>query len=123
MNDSRQVQAGLDKDVLFALQYALGRKHAIGRAALLGYLHSVYGREVNEREMRQCIHDLRRAGHLICSAPGEDGGYYMATTLQEFDEFLERELHPKAMDLLETEKAMKAAARQRFGEAAQIGLM
>ena len=72
--------------------------------------------------MRQAIHDLRRAGFLICSAPGEDGGYFMAATLEEFEEFCERELHPKAVDMLETESAMRAAARQQFGEATQPGI-
>jgi len=72
---------------------------------------------------RQCIHDLRRNGHLICSMPGEDGGYYLAASLEEFREFCERELHPKAIDMLETESAMKEAARRQFGDAVQVRLI
>ena len=60
---------------------------------------------------------------LICSAPGEDGGYYLAATREEFNEFCDRELHPKAMDMLETESAMKAAARRMWGDAVQMELI
>ncbi|MGA2504228.1 MAG: hypothetical protein ABSG01_09080 [Anaerolineales bacterium] len=114
--------AGLDRALLRVLTFHVGKGKAIGRVSLLVGLR-LEGFEVNERQARQCIHDLRRAGHLICSAPGENGGYYLAASLDEFLEFCERELHPKAIDMLETESAMKASARQQFGDASQPGLM
>jgi hypothetical protein len=115
------IPAGVEGELVRLLAGHAGHAQAIGREDLLAQLR-LYGHQISERTMRQAIHELRRKGYLICGMPGTDGGYYMAATLQEFDEFIERELHPKAMDLLETEKAMKAAARQRFGEAAQVGL-
>ena len=111
---------GLDRAILRTLSFHVGKKNAIGRSELVVTLA---GFHAHERQVRQCIHDLRREGHLICSTPGEDGGYYMAATLAEFDEFCERELHPKAIDMLETESAMKMSARQRFGEASQPSLL
>ena len=113
-----EMPVGLERALLRAISYHTGKGHAIGRNALVRDLQRL-GVCVSERQARQCIHDLRRAGHLICSAPGEDGGYYLAASLEEFREFCDRELHTKAMDMLETESAMKAAARQQFGEAVQ----
>jgi len=110
--------AGLERAMLRALGFHLGRTNAIGRGELV-YALCVMGCDVSERQARRCIHDLRRAGNLICSAPGENGGYYLAVSLEEFREFCDRELHPKALDMLETESAMKAAAKQQFGEASQ----
>jgi DNA-binding transcriptional regulator PaaX len=114
---------GLDGGILDVLKMAgCGRGNALGRNALLDLLDAA-GFRANERAVRQAIHDLRRAGWLICSAPGEDGGYYLAATREEFDEFCQRELHPKAMDMLETESAMKASARRMWGEAVQMELI
>jgi hypothetical protein len=112
---------GIERAMLRIMDFHTGKAQAIGRGRLVRDLEAL-GIDAGERQARQCIHDLRRAGHLICSMPGEDGGYYLAASLAEFREFCERELHPKAMDLLETETAMKAAARAQFGDAVQTGL-
>jgi predicted DNA-binding transcriptional regulator YafY len=113
---------GLDRTLFRVLSFHVGKKNAIGRASLVEKI-SWNGFDVSERQARQCIHDLRRAGHLICSMPGESGGYFLAASLDEFREFCERELHPKAIDMLETESAMKEAARQQFGDAVQLGML
>jgi DNA-binding transcriptional regulator PaaX len=117
-----QIPVGLDGELVRILSGHVGYPNAIGRGKLVEIIR-LAGKDVNERVVRQAIHDLRRAGYLICSAPGEDGGYYMAGNLDEFDDFIARELHPKAMDMLETEKAMKESARQQFGEAVQLGML
>ena len=117
-----EMPPSLDKAMLRVMSYHGGRDHSIGGESLVAALFR-QGYHVEKRQMRQCVHDLRRAGYLICSAPGEDGGYYMAETLAEFREFCDRELHPKAMDLLETESAMKEAARQLFGDAVQEAML
>jgi hypothetical protein len=119
----REMPSGLDRAILRILSFHTGKSIALGRGALVHGLHNDFGLDVGERMARQCIHDLRRSGHLICSTPGEEGGYYLAANLEEFREFCERELHPKAIDMLETESAMKAAARQQFGEAVQVRLI
>ena len=117
-----EMPTGLERATLRVLSFHQGKQNAIGRESLVDALRSV-GFDVKERLVRRCIHDLRRAGHLICSTPGEDGGYHLAGNRQEFDEFCERELHPKAIDMLETESAMKKAAGQLFGDASQPQLI
>ena len=109
---------GLDRILLRILSFHNGREHAIGRGEVVQALKS-HGFDVDERQAREAIHDLRRKGNLICSAPGKGGGYYLAESHKDVREFFKRELHPKAMDLLETEKAMREAAKQKFGEAIQ----
>lgn len=99
-----------------------GREKAISRTKLLVMLQD-RGCYTSERAVRLAIHALRRDGCLICSAPGEDGGYYLAATHDEFLDFCNRELHPKAMDLLETERAMKASAKRIWGDAVQLALI
>jgi DNA-binding transcriptional regulator PaaX len=113
-----EMPSGLDRATLRVLSFHTGFTRAIGRALLVAAIH-LEGFDVSERQVRRCVHDLRRQGHLICSAPGESGGYYFAENLEEFREFCDRELHPKAIDMLETEWKMKEAARPRFGEASQ----
>jgi hypothetical protein len=117
-----EMPGGLDRALLRVLSYHHGREKAIGRSELVLALQ-MEAFNAGERQARQCIHDLRRKGYLICSAPGEDGGYYLAASLAEFEEFCQRELHPKAIDMLETESAMKDAARAQFGDAVQPGLI
>lgn len=109
---------GLDRALLRVLSFHEGRDNAIGRGEVVNALKS-HGFDVHERQARQVIHDLRRDGHLICSAPGENGGYYMATSNHEVNDFIQREIHPKAMDLLETEKSIREAAKRKFGEGYQ----
>jgi len=108
------IPAGLDRTLLHILEFHKGREQAIGRGALVGQCHQM-GFRVHERVMRQVINELRKKGTPICSTGGEDGGYWLASGWEELTEFLEREVHPRAMDLLETEKALKQAAEQRWG--------
>jgi len=112
---------GLDRALLRVLSFHNGRENAIGRGEVVDTLKR-HGFDVHERQARQAIHDLRRDGHLICSAPGENGGYYMATSNREVNDFIQREIHPKAMDLLETEKSIREAAKKKFGEGYQESL-
>jgi hypothetical protein len=117
-----EIPMGLEGDLLRILNGHCGKARKIGGAALLAQVR-LSGVKVSERVFRYAIHELRRDGYLICSMPGDDGGYWLACSLDEFTEFIEREIHPKAMDLLETEKVMRSAARQQFGEAVQIQLI
>lgn len=112
---------GLDRALLRVLSFHNGRENAIGRGAMVETLKA-HGFDVSERQARQAIHDMRREGHLICSAPGENGGYFMAESRRDVDEFIDREIHPKAMDLLETEKSIRESAKRKFGEGYQESL-
>ena len=117
-----QMPVGLDRVVLRLLSFHEGHKSAIGREELVINV-KLMGFDVHERLVRHCIRGLRRDGHLICSAPGEDGGYYLAETLAEFEEFAQNEFLAKIGDMSETLAAMRASAREVFGDALQLELI
>jgi len=110
----KSMPAGLDKAVLRVLTVHVGRANAIGRNVLTTQV-AMYGSKTDERQVREQIKQLRRAGHLICSAAGEDGGYYMASSKQEFEEFDHSEFEAKIKDMAETRSAMRKAAERQFG--------
>jgi len=106
--------AGLDRAILRLLMFHVGRDNAIGRETMLVQLANV-GFRVQDRIARAAINELRKTGQPICSAGGEGGGYWMAQNWEELTEYIERELHSRAMDMLEQEQALKKAAEQRWG--------
>lgn len=123
MNKQRQprtftVPEGLESAVLAILDVHRGIENAIGRGALVWNLRMM-GRAEHERVVRECIKQLRRKGHLICSVPGKHGGYYIATSKREFLEFDQDEFGAKIADMNETRQAMLKAMREQFGEAIQ----
>lgn len=123
MNKQKQprtitVPEGLGSAVLAVLNDHRGVENAIGRGMLVWKLRTM-GRAEHERVVRECIKQLRRKGHLICSTPGEHGGYYIATSKQEFLEFDQDEFGAKIADMNETRQAMLKAMREQFGEAVQ----
>jgi hypothetical protein len=69
----------------------------------------------DDRPMRECINELRKRGQFICSAGGHKGGYWLAADPAELQDYIDRELHPRAVDLLEQEKALRAAADKQWG--------
>ena len=115
--------SGLDRALLSIFRYHQGRENAISRDDLLDHLKSI-GWETSDRVMRAQINLLRKNGHLICSAGGHGGGYYLARNWSELEDFIGQELRPRAMDLLEQEKALKVGAKRVFGEnSTQMGLL
>lgn len=113
---------GADRCILRVLSFHVGRSRAVVKGELLQRVRD-HGFDLGEREIRAAINQLRKDGHLICSVGGTGGGYYMAGTALELEEFLERELHSRAMDLLEQEKALRGAARKVWGEGVQLQLV
>lgn len=112
----KSLPAGLDRAVLRVLSFHVGRPNAIARHALVEELARLgFNYRKDDRAVRAMINQLRKAGHLICSYGGRDGGYFLPADWNELNEYLDREVHPRAMDLLEQEKAMKAAAEGRWG--------
>ena len=105
---------GLDRALLRILSQRVGREAAISRPNLLAELKKL-GFEVHERMARACINQLRKAGHPICSTGGNDSGYWWAANWAELREYLEREVHSRAMDLLEQEQALKRAGERAWG--------
>jgi len=99
---------------LQTLAFHCGKKRAIGRKDLVLAL-SQFGFDIHERMIRACINQLRKEGNIICSTGGVDGGYYLADNWEELNEYLVREVHSRAMDLLEQEKALKASGERKWG--------
>lgn len=122
MSDYLSYPAGLESALLNVLANHQGRQRAIGRGSLV-YGLNVMGHQVHERAVRECIKQLRRQGHLICAMPGKDGGYYLAVTLAEFQEFDRAEFGAKIADMNETRQALLQAARKQFGDVVQMELM
>ena len=65
--------------------------------------------------VREQIKQLRRAGHLIGSAAGVGGGYYLIKTPQEFQDFLLSEYQSKINDMHRTADSMRDAADKKWG--------
>lgn len=110
-----ELPAGLDRAILRILLFHVGRDKAISRGELVHTLWISHGFNVHERAMRVAINLLRKEGQPICSTGGEEGGYWYAKDWEELDEFLEREFHSRAMDLLEQEGALRKRAEEVWG--------
>ena len=119
MSYSASIPRGIENIVLRILQTRVGREQALGRTWLVRELNRRTGNNYSERLVRECIKQLRRQGNLICSTPGEDGGYYMAASKSEFDLFDQTEFGAKIADMNETRQAMLKAAREQFSSATQ----
>lgn len=127
-NDGVDVRAmaaglsGLQHVVLEVLVEAVGRENAMPRDQLVRLVrrHPEH-RTVSERLVRLAIHELRTSGKaLICSTGGINGGYWIAANREEVEEFIAREIEPRAMGLLETKKVMLVTARMRFEQSSPI---
>ena len=101
----------LDRAILRTLSFHRGRSNPISRTDLV---KAVRMYSASERQIREQIKQLRRAGYLIGSAPGSDGGYYFITSLDEFNDFMHTEYMAKIKDMRETVNAMNEAARQQL---------
>lgn len=123
-DEMKHLPDGLEEATLETLEKdAVGKPNTMSRHDLVYLTSARMMRKIDERQVRLAVHALRRKGHLVCSAPGEIGGYWLAVNWGEVDECCDHEFHSKALNLLKTESCMKMAARQLFGEAVQLGLM
>ncbi len=115
--------SGFDRALLSILRFHRGRDNAIPRTALLDKLKMI-GWTAPDRSVRAQINLLRKDGHLICSCGGHGGGYYIARDWSELEDYIGQELRPRAMDLLEQEKALKVGAKREWGiNSSQLGLL
>jgi hypothetical protein len=106
----------LERTVLTTLEKCVGRDQALSRRRLLDCVRRVPGLEdTHERAVRYIINQARKNGAPICSTGGDDGGYWLAASWDELNEYLDRELRSRLKDLREQEQAMTRAAEQRWG--------
>jgi hypothetical protein len=106
-----QMPAGLDRAILRILSFHEGAENAVSRFTLLMEC-AAHGFPESDRQVRACINMLRKNGHPICSMGGENGGYYLATTRQELDDYIQREPQARINDFAEQIKAMRNAYPQ-----------
>lgn len=121
-----KLPAGLNRAILRVMSFHVGRGNAIPRVDLVDELAKAgFDHRKEDRPVRLSINQLRKAGLLICSTGGRQGGYFMASSIQEVEDYLDVEVRSRAMDLLEQEKAMKQAAEKTWGRYSpekQLGL-
>lgn len=110
----------LKASVMDLLSRHVGSRKAITAAEMCAAL-GLRGKYA-DRPVRAAIQTLRREGHLIVSSVGNTPGYYIAETEDEWLEFRDRNLRPRALDILETSRAMGQAAQQRWGPARQLSI-
>lgn len=112
------LEPGLDRAVLRVLAFHIGRENAISRGKLRTDVAN-HGFAVHERALRACIGLLRKAGQPICSTGGEDGGYWLGTSIGEVQDYVDHEINSRIKDLAETKEGILRGARERWGEGIQ----
>ena len=102
----------LGLSIMIVLSFHVGCCNTISRGDLCAELNHL---QIGDRQLREQIKHLRRSGHLIGSLSGENGGYYLITTPEDFEEFLSREYQAKINYMRQTVEAMTRPASQRWG--------
>jgi len=117
-NVMQQDAQSLQEAILAILQHHVGANRAIKAADIA---HSLGRRgKYADRPIREAIKTLRRDGYLILSSIREPYGYFLAATESEWQDFRDTNLRPRALDILETAKAMSHAAQRQWGATAAI---
>jgi hypothetical protein len=111
---TEQVNQLLMDAVIAAINPHRGREHAISRHDLLIYL-AESGQPTDERVVRRAIHELREAGNLIGSSGGVKGGYWIMESWPEVDDWCEREVRARALDLMDQARIIRKAAARKIG--------
>ena len=121
MYNHRNTQTAADTmhaAVLNILRSRIGARRAIQAREIARRLN-----HKSDRAVREAVRQLRREGHLILSSISPPYGYFLAATATEWIEFRDRNLRPRALDILETARAMGEAAQRRYGVTAGIDLL
>ena len=119
-NATRTLADGLKEAIIEILQEHIGADSAIKAQQIAKQLNRT-GRYA-DRPVREAIRGLRKDGWLILSSVSSPAGYFLAETEEEWIAFRDRNLRPRALDILETSRAMGDAAGIRWGEATQLEL-
>jgi hypothetical protein len=102
----------LDGYVLALLRKRIGTERAISVDRLAADASIFYGNTLNEREVRQIVHDLRFSGEPICSGPS---GFYWPDTLQDVLVCADHEFRSAARSMLLTARKLRQAGKALFG--------
>lgn len=93
----------------------ISRGELVHKVAQLGF-------DLPERTVRTIIEALRNKDYLICSVSGKNGGYYMARSMEEYQEFKRMEYMAKITTMLATVSHMDKAAARQFGQVYQASI-
>lgn len=122
---------GLDRAILGILSYHKGADNAIGRQDLMETLEmngfnfwsgkrDEDGKKIyHTRKVRDHINGMRKNSIPICAKSGTGGGYFWPVCWSELDGFIAKELHAKAMDLLEQESILRKVGEKMWGKYSQ----
>jgi hypothetical protein len=106
---------GVERCLLRVLSFHVGREKSIGRFELLKQLKS-HGFSINERVMRELIHNLNIRDQLIGSTGGKGGGYWICESWDDFLEYDTAETMSRLSSLAHKHNAMMRTAEKRFGK-------
>lgn len=76
----------------------------------------------DDRPMRLAIESLRKKGYLVCHRKGNQNGYFIAKTMEEYEEFRWREYKKRIISASKTLGIMDKAAEAKFGQQIQLEL-
>ena len=119
-NATKTLADELKEAIIEILQGHIGADNAIKAQQIAKQLNRT-GRYA-DRPIREAIRGLRKDGWLILSSVKKPAGYFLAETEEEWIAFRDRNLRPRALDILQTARAMGDAAGIRWGEATQLEL-
>jgi len=112
---TKDMPSSLGRTILSILRYHFGKHNAIARKALLIRVN-IAGWSPGDRGLRDEINALKKNEYLICSSGGVGGGYYFAENWDELEEYIERELISRIVDLSEQRKALQLGGKKLWGE-------
>ena len=111
------------KSVLWILLQHVGRENAITQEKLTSEL-GMSGYKSFRRRLQMEVRELRLQGFLICSTAGEGAkGYFIPTSLEEYQEFEESEFNHRLKSITMTRNAMRKAASAQLGTEYQPDLI
>jgi len=117
----------LDREVLFILKQHRGKHNPVSRwamvAAIFGPAAAVVENDDNpaDRVIRESIARQRKGGLLVCNV-GDGRGSYLASTLDEYNEF--RQYYgAAAFDKINTIHSMDDSAKEQFPDMLQPRLI
>lgn len=90
--------------LLAALRYHIGKHRGVTAHALCREILRKEPTPADERQLRELVVELRKAGHHICAHPAS--GYFLAANPDELDATCAF-LHSRAMSSLQQESAMR----------------
>ena len=123
----RMVRMGKDeyvpKSVLWLLLKHVGRENAITQEKLTSELGMSEYKSFRRR-LQMEVRELRLQGFLICSTAGEGAkGYFIPTSLEEYQEFENSEFNNRLKSITMTRNAMRKAAAAQLGTEYQPDLI